>query len=341
MVTVTLTLPNGQRKYIRGATRKEAEKKRDELRRQIEAGLDVCRNPTVEQLAQSWLEDYKKGVVRDTTYINLTNHFNRYILPSIGRLKVRDVKPAHIQSMVRSMGKLAKSSQTRVLATTKEFFRMAVENDLIVKNPCVSSVRPRGEEADEKTPLTPEQEKLLLEKAKGTNMYLFVLLGLYAGLRHGELLGLQWGDFDFEKGLVTVQRSVARDLENPDGTICPEMKTAAAHRTIPLPWSVIQEVRVEMSNSHSVYVVPGRDGSFLKLSCSSSRWGNLLAGLPFHTTPHRMRHTRITRWFEQGLDIKEVQYLAGHANSRVTLDIYTHYQKESRLPETAKKIQAM
>ena len=62
--------------------------------------------------------------------------------------------------------------------------------------------------------------------------------------------------------------------------------------------------------------------------------------LDFHVHPHLLRHTRITRWFEQGLDIKEIQYLAGHSSVDITLDIYTHYQKDQRLSDTAEKIRA-
>ena len=339
--TVTLTLPNGKRKYFRGSTKKEAEKKRDEAKREIDAGLDISTSPTVEEFSKLWLREYKAGVIRDTSYITLTSLLRCYILPEIGRLKVRDVKPAHIRRMLRAMEDKAKSTQSRTLTVTKELFKAALENDLILKNPCVSSIRPSGEDAEEKMPLTPEQENLLLEKAKGTGMYMFVLLGLSAGLRHGELLGLQWNDFDFERGMVSVQRSVARTIENRNGVVSDDMKTAAAHRTIPLPWSVIEEVRAEMSRSNSVYVVPNSHGKLLSIAASGQRWERFMKGLPFYTTPHRMRHTRITRWFEQGLDIKEIQYLAGHANSKVTLDIYTHYQKEARMLDTARKIQAM
>lgn len=339
-VTLTLTLPNGKRKYIRGATRKEAEQKRAELQKQINSGLEVCNNPTVAEFAKVWLEEYKKGIVRDSTYINLRSLLGSHIVPELGRLKVKDVKPAHIRLMVSAMSGMAKSTQLRVLTVTRELFKAAMENDLILKNPCVSGIRPRGEDSEEKTPLTPEQEKLLIEKAKGTNMYLFVLLGLSAGLRHGELLGLRWSDFDFEKGLLTAQRSVTKTLEEgQDFVVSEDMKTASAHRTIPLPWSVIAEVRTAMLRSNSVYVIPSQSGSYLSVSSSGIRWRKLMKGLPFYATPHRMRHTRITRWFEQGLDLKEIQYLAGHANSKITLDIYTHYQKESRIQETAKKIQ--
>ena len=63
--------------------------------------------------------------------------------------------------------------------------------------------------------------------------------------------------------------------------------------------------------------------------------------LDFHVHPHLLRHTCITRWFEQGLDIKEIQYLAGHATVDVTLGIYTHYQQQARREETAKKIRTI
>ncbi len=340
-VTLTLTLPNGKRKYFRGATKKEAERKRDEAKRQLASGIDLTTNPTVEEFTKMWLAEYKEGVVRDTTYLNLVNHINNHILPELGRLRMREVRPAHIQRMVRSMEGLAKSSQSRILTVVKEIFKTAVENDVIAKTPCISSIKPRGEEPEEKVPLTSEQEKTLLDKARGTNMYLFVLLGLSAGLRHGELLGLEWKDIDLDTGMLTVQRTVAITREKRSGDIVDGTKTDAAHRTIPLPWSVIEEVRAAKSRSHSVYVIPGPKGSFMTFACCAYRWNKLFDGLDFRITPHRMRHTRITRWFEQGLDLKEIQYLAGHADIHLTLDVYTHYQESSRLPETAKKIRAV
>ena len=60
--------------------------------------------------------------------------------------------------------------------------------------------------------------------------------------------------------------------------------------------------------------------------------------LDFHVHPHQLRHTYITRLFESGLDIKEIQYLAGHATVNMTLRVYTHYQHESRQQSTAQKV---
>lgn len=62
--------------------------------------------------------------------------------------------------------------------------------------------------------------------------------------------------------------------------------------------------------------------------------------LDFSVHPHLLRHTCITHWFNQGLDVKAVQYLAGHATVDITLGIYTHYQAEQSREETARKIRA-
>lgn len=339
-VTVTLTLPNGKRKYFRGATRKEAEKKRDEAKLHLAMGVDIGNNTTVEELANLWLHDYKEGEVRESTYLNLSTIVRAHIVPALGKLKVRDVKPAHIKRFLNDRSYLAKSSQKAVFTVVKTIFDLAVENEIILRSPCTKSIRPAGEETKEKVPLTPEQAELMLAEAKGTRIYLFVLLGLNAGLRRGELLGLQWQDVDLGKGTITVCRSIAPTLENATGELSPELKTDAAHRTIPLPWPVVNELRAAKARSKSVYVIPGYNGDHFTFTSLQYQWTKLVKKLPFKVHPHLMRHTCVTRWYEQGLDLKEIQYLAGHTGLDMTLGIYTHYQIESRMKGTAEKIQA-
>lgn len=339
-VTVTMTMPDGKRKYFRGATRREAERKRDEARRDLEAGLDINAKTTVKEFAELWLNEYKRGTVRGVTLMSVESIVKNHIVKGLGSMKVKDVRPIHVQKLIRDSSKLAKSTQQRIISTLRSIFDAAIENCLILKNPCVKSVKAVGETADEKTPLTKEQEAILLDKARGTSIYLFVLLGLNCGIRRGELLGLQWSDIDFDNGMLTVNRSIAPTEEHYGGEINLDLKTKSAKRTIPLPWSVVEELRAERARTKSVYVIHDKHNSFMGITALGYHWRNLVADLPFHVTPHIMRHTRITRWFEQGLDVKEVQYLAGHANTKMTLDVYTHYQKESRLADTACKIRA-
>lgn len=64
----------------------------------------------------------------------------------------------------------------------------------------------------------------------------------------------------------------------------------------------------------------------------------VVRALDFQVHLRQLRHTYITRLFESGLDIKEIQYLAGHTTVNMTLCVYTHYQNESRQQSTAQKV---
>jgi integrase len=303
-------------------------------------GVNIGDNTTVKELAETWLKDYKNKEVRESTYLSYSRTVNVHIVPNLGVMKVRDVKPAHIKRFINGLDDKARGTQRTILRVTRAIFNLAVENEIILRNPCVSSIHPSSSEHKEQIPLTPEQSDMLLNKAKGTTIYLFVLLGTYTGMRRGELLGLQWGDVDFDTGMVQVRRTVAPTKDHPNGELSTTLKTDASKRTIPLPWSVVEDLRAAKAKSRSVFVVHDTKGKHMTFPLLSYYWDKLMDGLPFEAHPHMLRHTRVTRWFEQGLDIKEIQYLAGHATLDMTLGTYTHYQTESRMSGTAEKIRA-
>lgn len=343
LYTVTLTLPNGKRKYFRGATKKEAEAKRDEAVKQLDAGIDVGNDMTVKELCELWLKDYKKGNVRDVTYRGYNTRVYAWIIPALGALRVIDVRPVHIRHMLSGYNKLAKGTCKGLIQTTRAIFDVAVEElDMIPKNPCLKNIKATGEEPEKVSALTKAQTEELLAAAKDTQLYLFVLLALKAGLRRGELLGLMWSDIDFDTGMLTVQRSVSYTAENPQGELVHTVKTEAGYRDIPLPQSTLAELKEYKGRSQSLYVIHGRDGSYMPCSALSYNWTKLASRLSFPCHPHQLRHTCITNWFaDAGLDIKEVQYCAGHSCPNMTLERYTHYLKQDRMEQTKKKIQAV
>ena len=91
--------------------------------------------------------------------------------------------------------------------------------------------------------------------------------------------------------------------------------------------------------SHSKYVIAMGNHKPLSKSSYRSMWKLIERELPdTHVTAHILRHTYITRLFEAGLDIKEIQYLAGHSTVDMTLRVYTHYDRLSRNAKTAEKV---
>ena len=356
LYTVTLQLPNGTRKYFRGKTQKEAEKKRDEAKVKVGMGVDISCRQTVKEFSDMWFNLYKKGTLHKRSEETIRNTLTRYIIPVLGNMQVVDVKPIHIQQLMSSVKDYSNSTQKKVLQYTRAIFEVAVENSVIPKNPVSKSIKAGGAAPKEKVPLTKQQADDLLKAVEGTRAHLLVMVLLNAGLRIGEALGLMWTDIDFNEGTLTVNRSIVYPEENRMGEINDELKTENAHRTIPLPWSVIEELRREQSKSQSLWVFPKLDGNHHSYDSYRKLWElidrrttakrkddrrELVARtLDFSVHPHLLRHTCVTRWFEQGLDIKEIQYLAGHATVDITLEIYTHYMNKERGKRTAEKIRA-
>lgn len=339
-ITITMTLPNGKRKYFRGATKKEAEAKKQEAIRKLQSGVDIASTMKVDALCKLWLEKYKKGTVRDVTYKNLSMYVNAWLIPEIGRMRVVDVKPVHIRTMLANRSDLSKGTLKHLLSTTRAVFDVAVENEMISRNPCLRNIKVTGDDTEEVKPLTKAQVSELLTVAKDSDIYLFVLLALNAGLRRSELLGLMWKDVNFTDGTITVERTVTATERYPKGELMKTVKTSAANRVVPLSKDVLRELAEAKATSMSLYIISGENDSFLTISLFNSRWRALNRGLSFKCHPHQLRHTCITSWVaDSKLDVKEVQYLAGHSKVGMTLDVYTHYIEEDRLSETKRKIQ--
>jgi len=342
LYTVTLTLPDGTRKYFRAKTKKEAERKRTEAKMKIGMGVDINCGTTVEELADMWYKLYKEGKLHKRSEETIQFILTHYILPVLGKMKVVDVKPIHIQQLMSSISHLSYSTQKKVLQYIKAIFAVAVENGMIVRTPVAGSIKASGTKAPEKKALTKAQTSTLLQAIQKTRAYPLVMVLLYSGLRIGEALGLMWSDIDFKAGTITVNRSIVYPESNRRGEVNNELKTSNAHRTIPLTQSLLDVLRAEKAKSTSLWVFSMRNGEFLSHDSFDALWDIIRnKRLDFHVHPHLLRHTCITRWFEQGLDIKEIQRMAGHSSIDVTLNVYTHYNEEERFEETAAKIRGL
>lgn len=355
LVTRTLTLPDGTRKYFRAKTIKEAERKVHEAQVQLNGGIDLSNNMTFAELAQQWFDIYKTGALHDRSLETIKGVLNRYVLPSLGAMRVKAIRPIHIQALMNSVSHLSQSTQRKVVNVVNPIFRSAIDNGLITKSPVTSDVKAGGAKPTETPPLTQSQMAALLSATEGTKIYPFLLLCLYGGLRRGEALGVKWADFDFDAGVLTVDRSIVHLMSPRRTEVNEDMKTAQAHRTIPLPLPVLVWFRQAEEDSKSDWVLAMGNGEPWSESAFSNAWGAISRRtlhhdetdekakvprtLDFHVHPHQLRHTCVTNWVQQGLDLKTVQYLAGHATLDMTLSVYTHFQVEERMSDVVKQIQ--
>ena len=298
--------------------------------------------------------------VRATTMTDYTSKVRRHIIKELGDMRMADVTLDDIQIALVPVSQKSASVYKSVVVLYKSIFRAAKESRVIDKNPTVYlTSKGGGVPQKEKEALTDEQAARLLDAIQGLPPYVFVMLGLYAGLRREEILALQWDSvyLDTDTPYLTVRRAWHTESNRP--VILDELKTKAAERNIPLPICLADCLKEAKANSTSEYVVPNRDGDPLSYTQFKRLWqyivtrtvkersyyryedgkrvrhtvtpvlgekaahnGKVVYSLDFEVTPHQLRHTYITNLIHSSVDPKTVQYLAGHESSKITMDIY-------------------
>lgn len=357
----SITLPNGSRKYVSAKSQTELDRKMNELKYELHLGIDIGSDETVAEFTQMWINVYKRPTLKQNSLETLLGTVNTHIMPAIGHMKVRDVKPMHIQQLMSGLTGYSQSVQGKVLKALRAIFNTAMDNGLIVRSPVASNIRAHGEPTLEKVPLSRDQCMALESAVEDTRAFIPVLLALYAGLRREEVFGLKWSDIDFEKHTITVNRANVF-LENNKHEIRTTLKSPAAHREIPMTSYLEEELgyahlNYEYKYGHDTgantyrapdgYVCCSASGEAITPSGFRYIWRVIddleaKGKLNFHTHMHLLRHTCITRWTTCGLfDFKTVQYLAGHSTPDMTLNTYSHYERESRAADTLRKMQEL
>lgn len=334
--TKAIPLPDGRRKYIRAKTKRELSRKVLEFQMELAQGkITVSNDMTVEQLGRLWLDKVKKPSVRAQTYSVYEDRLVLHVFPSIGDMRVQDIRLVHIIDIVSAHGYSTKEANRGLLATIRALFNFAVENEIIKKSPAGGTVSLPGTGPRNEKPLTPDQTRALLEFTKQNNdpnVYLFTLLALVTGMRRGELAALRWDCVDFQAGEVRVRRQLIMSTNE----ITDDLKTDAARRDILIPANVVAVLKRVHATSNSTYVLSGGvDGHITKNAFYKYQkvWNQAqVTNQNIH--PHLFRKTFATRLIEQGTDPKRVQYLLGHETLEMTLKIYAMYDKESQREST-------
>lgn len=358
-----VTTLTGERIYVRGNTPEERDRKVAQVKARCGLGMVGASTTTFEEFATLWLDTYKpESSMRPTSYAAVKNTFNNHVLPFFGSTPIDTVTPLQIQRFKTQIGRGSASQAAKSWQMAKAIFASAVDNHLIAESPIKSTDKlPAGHAKEEEEPLTDEQVKQLLAATENAPIGKFVRLALGTGMRKGEILGLMWADVDLVNGVIEVRHNKSIPANKNDAPVSDFPKTDAGRRRIPLPAKLLDLLKHDYANRNSDFVFAMTDGRSYTKSAFRSAWayidrrtagkrpdgkgvgekyGDVAVTLDFTTHPHQLRHTYITKLFEQGLDIKQVQYLAGHATPDMTMRVYTHYRAKQREADTATQVMA-
>lgn len=360
---------DGKRVALYAKTAEELYEKVEEAKQKIEEAAFRRSTPTVAEYCERWLM-MQSARIRFTTLTDYSSKVKNYIVAPLGHKYMADVTADDIKMALIPVSKKSNSVYRSVNMLYKSLFNSAVESNIIDVSPCQRISAKGGKPQKDREALTDEQVEKLLSAIKGLPPYVFVMIGLYAGLRREEILALQWDCvfLDCDAPYLSVRRAWHSEHNRP--VITTELKTKAAKRDIPIPNLLVECLKEAKEKSTSDYVVANRDGGPLSYTQFKRVWqyivtrstkertyvryvngqkitktvtpvlgekaahnGNVIYSLDFQVTPHQLRYTYITNLIYALVDPKTVQYLAGHEHSKITMDIYAKvkYNKPQQL----------
>jgi len=315
---------------------------------------------TVEDFAKQCVETIWPDEIGERTVIGYDDILRLHVIPHIGAIRLPRLTYNHVVLIDSDLKAHGKSSQTRrnvrnclsKLITTAQRVGML---DKDVANPAAMLIIKADVKRDElgnkithKRTLTPLELKALLEKAKGTQYEGVVLLGLYAGLRIGEIVGLTWAHVNLQKKSIHVAQQ--RQYIRKKGIQVKDPKTAAGDRTIPIAAPLLVWLTKARENATQRYVIVDAKGNDPKADTITQWFKDLVtdaglcgikdehgALLP-DPTPHDLRHTfghyMANGWAKKlddagntvkrspSVPITTLKSIMGHSSITVTAEYY-------------------
>ena len=325
---------NGTRRFVYGKTKREVEQKIADLQRQASGGsLPVPGNRTVADLFAHYLATVGP-TLKPRTLADYRNLANRYILPSLGKLRLARLTPDHLQALYGQLQAAGLSrAPSQVHRLLHRVFKLAVLWRWLGENPADRVIVPTYR-APRKEVWTAEQLATFLDATRDEWLGPLWLCLIATGCRLGEALALRWSDVDLGQGTVWIRRCLHR-IGGEWVETAP--KTKAGERCLTLPPEAIEGLRRQKVHQAEArfragaewqdrgLVFTGERGQPLQQSVvqhALARWCDRL-DLP-KLTPHGLRHLHASLLLRAGLDLPRVSARLGHARPSITMGIYAH-----------------
>ncbi|MEV1331497.1 tyrosine-type recombinase/integrase [Micromonospora costi] len=309
----------------RAFTRKvDADRFRSEVEHKLNVGEYIdpkAGRVTFRQYAEQWRQAQPH---RPNTAYNKASQLTKHAYPVLGTRPLAAIRPSEIQAWVTGLD-LAPSSVRPVYSTVRAIFAAAVRDRLIARSPADrKDNRISLPELPRKhvVPLTVEQVERILKNLP-VAYRLTGLVAAGAGLRQGEVFGLQAVDVDLDARTLKVDRQV--QLVDSRPTVAP-LKNRPSYRTVPIGQVLADALKAHLDDRPDGFLFLDAGGGPLH----RSRFGDNVwrpavkaAGLP-GVGFHELRHFYASALIRAGLSVKVVSARLGHGNAAETLNTYSH-----------------
>ena len=354
-------------KYIDGSSntiQKSGFKTKKEANAQREIAIAELHNNTfvfekaltIKEFFTHWLENEMKSEITACSYDSYKNIVYNHIIPHFGNAKLSNINRGDIQKFLNKKTEYSHNIAKLCKTVINTAFNYAVSNKVLSTNVAtdvnlpkqVKAKKYRTIEIDTKKTLKEEQVRLLINKAKGTPIYLQVLFAVLMGLRKQEINGLKYEDIDLIHRKIRIQRQLGTDTKVDKSCLKKgeytkqeiDVKTFSSNRELDIPdilFEVILEEKAKYERNRSRRIndktTPFKDYGFICCSTYGNPrsksfhfkyWKQLLkeCNLP-DIRFHDLRATYCTLLVKNNFNLKAISKVMGHASEIISVDVYT------------------
>lgn len=336
---------------VTGNNKRKAETRRKELIKEYESRLALEDHQLFfHDFMTQWLEK-TKSTISNGTYYEYRKIVLNSIVPYFEKLKIPlcDLKPYHIQEFYdfkMQSDQVSANTIHHYHANVHKALAYAVKMERISSNPADKIELPKKIRHTASF-YSADELKIVLEKAKGTQIEPVVRLAAWFGLRRGEIIGLRWSSIDFTNNLLSITGTV-KDKGSSGSKIQnmyyePTAKTTSSLRSFPMSEEVksyllrlkAQQAARRLTEGYNHtwddFVCVRPNGDLIPPEYVTRAFPKLCEACGLRRLKlHELRHTNISLLLAEGANMKELQEWAGHSSYATTANIYSHVQAQSK-----------
>ena len=296
-----------------------------------------------------WLE-IAKGRLAVATYSSYAAMIKKPVGPYFRQrnLTLRELEARHLQMFYSEMlRKVKPNTVIHYHAIIHSALKYAVKTDMLIQNVADKVDRPK-KNGFQPVFLSAEEMQKMFEALRGTKLELPVLVAAFYGFRRGEVLGLKWDAIDFERGTISVIRTVTTiTVEGKQMEIEQQSaKTKSSLRTLPLIGSFreyflqvkeAQELNKQIcgncyNHEYDGFVFVDELGERMRANYLTSAFPKFLEDHGLRRMRfHDLRHSCASLLLANGVPLKHIQEWLGHSDFTTTANIYAHLDYKSKI----------
>ncbi len=289
-----------------------------------------------------WLP--KVAVLKDLSPTTVREHkrtVEKIIKPALGDVDLRKLDAGVLDDLYVSLRTrerpLSPSSVRRIHSVISAALSQAVKEGKVMRNAAMRATPPSARQLVKAAPSPAEVQAMIASADKDdSDMATLIALAAVTGARRGELCGLRWGDVDFDRGTLVIERSVSV----VDGQWITKATKTHAGRVLALDsfadevlrrqrarhedWAV--DLGVELTDLTPILtydlqrpISPDTASHYVRKIATA-------AGVDTHL--HALRHFAATQMIGGGHDVRTVAGRLGHKDASTTLKVYSHFLPE-------------